>query len=324
MQPRRADIKADLAQARAYRRGLARQGRLSLAADGAFRLVNDAGDGMPGLAIDVYAGYALVHLYDPIWEGSLAELADALLAGEWVRGVYATERPRGRRRGGGRHVAGAEAPAHRTEVVEHGLRYAIEPASGPATGLYLDQRDNRLALARLVAGGSLLNTFSYTCSFSLVAAVHGARTVSIDLAKAALRTGRENFARNGVPTDRHAFLADDVFLALPRLQRRGERFRAVLLDPPTFARGKKGAFSTEKDYERLAAAAAPLVAPGGHLVAFANTHRLSDQAWLRQVQAGLASAGGEFKLVQRWAQAPDFRWRKGRGYLKGGVWQCDE
>lgn len=302
-----------LAKALAYRRELAGAGRLSLAADAAWRWIDDAADGFAGLAVDVYGAYAFVHVYEARWRPRLAELAADLLAAGPVAGVYATFRARGDAEPNA-FVAGSRAPSDALEVVEAGLRYAVHLGDGAPTGLYLDQRDNRPRVAALAAGRTLLNTFSYTCSFSLAAAAQGAKTTSVDLAKAALETAKRNFAANGLDAKAHRFFAEDVFVFLPRLARRGERFDVVLLDPPTFARGKRGAFSVERDYGDLVALAAPLVAPGGRLVAFANTHRLSEHDWRAQVTGALPR--GAFTEEARWHEAPDFR---AGGYLKNVV-----
>lgn len=126
---------------------------------------------MPGLAIDVYAGWPLIHDYGA-GESALIESA-SVLRGLGFVGVYGVDRPRGGRAAAGMHLAGERAPDDATEVVEHGLRYPVHLADGPATGLYLDQRDNRPLVARWTGQGRLLNTFAYTGSFSLVAAAGG-------------------------------------------------------------------------------------------------------------------------------------------------------
>ena len=312
------EIASLLAKALDYRRRLAADGRLDMAADAAYRLVNEAGDGMPGIAVDIVAGYAFVHVYEAPWRAHLAALARSLRETAGAAGVYAADRTRsGESRA--TFLEGSPAEDDKAVVREASLRFAVQFAGGPAYGLYLDQRDNRPKAAALAAGTSLLNTFSYTCSFSVYAAAAGARTVNVDQSKLALETGKRNLALNGLSTEGHRFLADDVFACLPRLAKKGEKFGVVLLDPPTFARGKKGVFSVERDYAKLVAAAAPLVAPGGHLLAFANTHRMAHAEWYAQVRAGLGAEAQAFSEVERWKQAPDFRETGAGGYLKNAV-----
>ncbi len=148
-----------------------------------------------------------------------------------------------------------------TVVTEAGTRYGLDFAAGYSHGLFLDQRANR-AYVRTLRPKRLLNTFAYTCSFSVVAALDGAETVSVDLSKKSLDRGRENFALNGLSETGHRFFADDVLDVLPRLANRGERFDAIILDPPTFSRGNKGRrWQVEQHFEDLLNAALELAMP---------------------------------------------------------------
>ena len=299
--------------------------RLPAAADSAWRLLQGDAEGIPGVAIDMYGVWALVHDYGA-GPGMVNSLADLLLGlPDGPLGVYGVRRPRSSGPSSeGIHLAGRRADGDAALIVEHGLRYPIRLAEGPATGLYLDQRDNRRWVADRVGQGRLLNTFAYTGSFSLVAAVGGATTTSVDLAKAAMRAARDLFGLNAVDPTGHRFLADDVFDVLPRLTRRGETFDVVLLDPPTFARGKRSSFSTERDYTRLVAIAAPLVAVGGCLVAFSNTHRLSAGAFDTEVRCALAALPGRWRMGDRRGPSPDFPAPPGtEPHLKGRVWERD-
>lgn len=305
------------------RRALQQSGRLPAAAGSAWRLLQGDTEGIPGAAVDVYGTWALVHDYGA-GDGTIRVLAEHLLdlpAG--LRGVYGVQRPRSSEPNrAGIHLAGERAEGDAVEVVEHGLRYPIRLAEGPATGLYLDQRDNRRWVADRVGGGRLLNTFAYTGSFGLTAAAVGATTTNVDLAKAAMRAARDLFTLNAFDPTGHRFLADDVFDVLPRLARRGEEFDAVLLDPPTFARGRRGSFSTERDYGQLIALAAPLVAAGGSLVAFSNTHRLTADAFDAAARCALAAVPGRWRMGERLGPSPDFPPPRGsEPHLKGRAWE---
>ncbi len=132
------------------------------------------------------------------------------------------------------------------------MRYGLDFAGGYSAGLFIDQRANRARL-RALKPKRLLNTFAYTCSFSVVAALAGAETLSVDLSRRSLTRGEENFQRNGLdPKAGHRFIADDVLAVLPRLARRGEKFDAIILDPPTFSRNQAGAaFQVQRDFDRL-------------------------------------------------------------------------
>ena len=161
------------------------------------------------------------------------------------------------------------------EVRENGARYSLDFAAGYSAGLFLDQRTNR-AFLRNGAPSRLLNTFAYTCSFSVVAAMAGAETVSIDLSKKSLERGRANFVLNGLdPNAGHRFLADDVLEVLPRLARHGEKYDAIVLDPPTFSRGNKGRrWQVEQHLEDLVVAAMDLAAPSARMLISTNCTKI--------------------------------------------------
>ena len=143
----------------------------------------------------------------------------------------------------------------RSVVMERGLRFEIDFSGGYSVGLFIDQRENR-SFVRKSAPKQMLNCFAYTCSFSLAAAVAGAKTVSVDLSQKSLERGRANFALNDLPATGHHFIADDVFEVLPRLSRKDQKFDLIVLDPPTFSRSHRGkTFQVESDFEGLLMAA---------------------------------------------------------------------
>jgi 23S rRNA (cytosine1962-C5)-methyltransferase len=159
-----------------------------------------------------------------------------------------------------------------TVVMENGVRYGIDFGAGYAAGLFIDQRANRAHVGRLpLKGKRMLNTFSYTCSFSVVAARAGAETLSLDLSKKSLERGKSNFSLNGLSLDGHRFLADDVLDVLPRLEKRGEKFDLIILDPPTFSLGNKGRrWKVEEQMEDLLGAALELAKPGASILLSTN------------------------------------------------------
>ena len=162
-----------------------------------------------------------------------------------------------------------------TLVREAGVQFGIDFGAGYSAGLFLDQRANRARLRQLTPR-RLLNTFAYTGSFSVVAALAGADTVSIDLSKKSLDRARANFVLNTIdPGGGHRFLADDVLDVLPRLARRGERFDAIVLDPPTFSRGNKGRrWRAEDHFEDLLHAALEVASPAAHVLLSTNCTRI--------------------------------------------------
>ena len=178
-------------------------------------------------------------------------------------------------------------------VSENGMKFSLDFGAGYSAGLFLDQRANR-ALIRNGDVRRLLNTFAYTCSFSVAAALAGAETVSIDLSKKSLDRGRENFELNSIPSGSesgHRFLADDVLDVLPRLVRKGDLFDAIILDPPTFSRGNKGRkFQVEQDFEALFLAALEVATPRARILLSTNCTRLNRRTLEAIARFGLKAA----------------------------------
>ncbi len=171
----------------------------------------------------------------------------------------------------------AKAPLQRT-VLERGVCYGLDFGAGYSAGLFLDQRENRQFVRRL-APRRMLNCFAYTCSFSVVAGLEGAETLSIDLSKKSLNRGRDNFALNRLATDRHRFIADDVLSVLPRLARKGELFDTIILDPPTFSRSHSGkSWQVEHDFEKLLLAALEVTQRDARILLSTNCTRLNERA----------------------------------------------
>lgn len=184
-------------------------------------------------------------------------------------------------------------------VHESGIAYEVNLANGYSTGLFMDQRMNRLHLASL-GPRSVLNGFAYTCAFSVAGAKAGAtETTSIDLARKALDWGKHLFELNGLPTDGHHFIADDVRKVLPRLARKGTRFDTIILDPPTFARSKKsGVFRVEKEMPGLFAMALEVAAPGASILLSTNCRSLGTAELKAIAQRGAAEKGLSILLRQ--------------------------
>jgi 23S rRNA (cytosine1962-C5)-methyltransferase len=229
-------------------------------ADGQARRLERFGDG----AIFSYSTAALP-------PGILDELAHwCQQAGVSIRRTYARRLVPAPGRDDAPQVLGGAVPPHTGIAHEEGLSYAIDFLAGYSCGLFIDQRSNR-SRVRANCSGTLLNLFSYTCSFSVAAAAAGSRTVSIDLSKSALERGRRNFALNELSTRGHRFIADDVLAVLPRFARRGEKFEWIILDPPTFSRGSRGRIlRVEKAYGRLIEMACACAAPGAMILLSAN------------------------------------------------------
>jgi 23S rRNA (cytosine1962-C5)-methyltransferase len=196
-----------------------------------------------------------------------------------VRRVFARFIPtKSERRESPALVVGNPGESLQTVATEWCLRFGIDFATGYSPGLFLDQRENR-RYVRHIAPRRLLNCFAYTCSFSVSAACSGASTLNIDLSKKYLARGRENFALNNLPMIDHRFITDEVRSVLPRLARRGEKFDAIILDPPTFSRSPEGrTFQVQHDFESLLISALAVAERDAHVLVSTNCSVFSERA----------------------------------------------
>lgn len=259
----------------------------------AFRLINEGGDGIPGLAVDVYGDHLVAHVYDAAVEASQNRVLDAL-SELGFEGIYVKHRPKqantlvDAREAGvapSRPIRGNAAQGE-IEILEHGVAYLARLGDGLSTGIFLDQRENRRRLRALAKGKRVLNLFSYTCPFTIAAAVGGAsRTVSVDASKGALERGRRGLQHVGVDGPHHETIVDDVFAWLEAARRKKDRYDVVVLDPPSYSSVGATRFSTGSGatgYRPLAALAMSVVAKDGLLLACSN-HRQTVRAKLRRL-----------------------------------------
>lgn len=288
----------------------------------AYRLVHGAADGWPGWYVERLGEYLLSQGADPLSQEQLTYLRRIAEGGE-IRGAYHKRLNRQVRRTettkAGPQLVFGDSPGERFAVRENGLSYRLSFQEGYSVGLFLDQRDNRRrVLESRVAGGfemgkppegtlTALNTFAYTCGFSVCAARAGYQTVSVDLSRKYLDWGRENFGANGLALEGHEFLYGEVFDWLRRFQKKRRKFSLVILDPPTFSQSRDfGVFRVEHDYAGLAKAAAQVVSAEGVMFCSANAADWPAEQFLKAVRAGVASAGRRILQQQYSPQAPDF------------------
>jgi 23S rRNA (cytosine1962-C5)-methyltransferase len=338
-----AALQRALARALERRWGLGRSGTTT-----AFRLVNEEGDGLPRLAVDVYDAWLVAQLYDGTspappergqhqddggeWGSSASRrtrVLDALHA-LGFDGVYLKVRPRQanvlvdtRREdiAPAQPVRGQPAPAELT-ILEEGMPLLVRLADGLSTGLFLDQRANRGRVRSLAGGRSVGNLFAYTCAFTVAAAFGGAlRTVSVDASVVALERGRENLRNAGV-LDRgeHTFVAEDAFAWLARAAKRGDTFDLVILDPPSYSTTKRRRFVADSDYTELAASALHIVAPHGALLACTNHRGISRQRFRRILHDACRAAGRQAVQVKDLTELPDYPVPpRGEGHMKSAL-----
>jgi 23S rRNA (cytosine1962-C5)-methyltransferase len=239
----------------------------------AVRLLNGEYSETPGIALDWYAGHLIVFAYHPSVPEILVGVAE-----EWVltlKALSLTLKDRTQKTDVGREKSRVlwGNPPESLWVTEDALRYRIELAHPFNVGLFLDTRLIRRELASRPAGRTL-NLFSYTCSLGLAAAkgegLGGENTVNVDVSKRYLAWGRDNYRENGFTMGPEAFRSMSAERYLDWALAKGKIFDTVILDPPSFARFEGQTFSLPRDYPRLAAKAAALIAPGGTLFAMTN------------------------------------------------------
>jgi 23S rRNA (cytosine1962-C5)-methyltransferase len=290
-------------------------------ATNAFRLIHGAGDTWPGWYVELLGGFLLSQSDGEITKAQqewVAKLPDAKAAYHKIldRQVRTTRSSDA----SPRFVAGEAAP-ERFVIRENGVNFELSFSEGYSVGLFLDQRDNRRRLlTRYIAADfslfqseignlqfEILNTFAYTCGFSVCAALAGARTTSLDLSKKYLEWGKRNFALNGLDPAAHDFIYGDTFDWLKRLAKKQRMFDVVLLDPPTFSQSKEsGVFRAEKDYGGLVSAAMPVLKPGGVLFASTNTAEFAPESFRAQIADAIRKAGRTIVQQHYVPQPPDF------------------
>jgi 23S rRNA (cytosine1962-C5)-methyltransferase len=280
----------------------------------AFRLLFGEGDGVPGIVVDVYAGFAVVVSYSSALGQVVDWVVEALSDRSELRGVCERTTRRKDRASELKQLTGDEPPSL-VMVKEHGLVYEVDLEAGQKTGLFLDHRDNRRYLRDLSRGCSVLNLFSYTGAFSVSCAAGGAsRVTSVDIAAPAIAAAARNFEHNGLEPARHEGVACDVFDFLERAKQSGRRWDIVIADPPSFASSRAELFGALRAYKKLHAASLAVLSPGGLYAAASCTSQVSPDAF-RQTIAEAAARSQRLTVVREAAHAPDHPY--GIGHLEG-------
>jgi 23S rRNA (cytosine1962-C5)-methyltransferase len=295
---------------RRIERALAARARLGIDSD-ALRLVHGEADGLPGLVVDRYADTACVQVGAAGAERWRGAIVDALRAGAGIARVYE------RSDAGVRGLEGLDARtgwlvgggAAEVEIRERGWRFVVDLAQGHKTGFYLDQRDNRRRFADLVrrmGARRVLNAYSYTGGFSVAALAGGAEHVtSVDSSAPALARAAEHVVRNGFDPARHATLDADVNRTLREALARGERWDAIVLDPPKLAPTAAHAERASRAYKDVNRLALLALAPGGLLLTFSCSGGMGVELFHKVVASAGMDAGVDGAVLERLGAAPD-------------------
>jgi 23S rRNA (cytosine1962-C5)-methyltransferase len=281
----------------------------------AVRLFDGAGDGLPGLSVDRLGAAAIVHVDDDAglpatevtrWAQAALDVGSSL----GVRSAYVKARPRDRSRLGAGVADESRSPAPRAGVPqppalvvrEYDSHFEVHPYDGLSTGLFLEHRDHRRAVAERPAGRAL-NLFAYTCAFAVPLAVAGWDVTNVDVSGSYLDWGRRNLALNGLESTPVRFLRRDAMSYLTKAAMRLEaRYDLVILDPPTFGATdrRRGIHSWRAvdDYPALIRAAVAVLTPEGVVFAATNTRALAAAGVLERL---VSEALG---VAPRWLSLP--------------------
>ena len=302
------------------------------------RIVFGEADFLPGIVIDKFSDVLVVEslaLGIDRLKPVLLELLQEILAqdGVHIRGIYERSDAKVRLLEGMERVKGLIGPAFETkvEIVENGVRYLVDVKDGQKTGFFLDQKYNRLAiqnLCRRIQPETVLDCFTHTGSFALNAGLAGAkRVLGVDASELAVRQAEENAALNGLSSS-VSFQCADVFDLLPALERQGERFDLVVLDPPAFTKSRNSIKNAVKGYREINLRGMKLVKDGGFLATCSCSHYMDPEHFSKTIREAAGNAHKRLRQVEYRTQAPDhpILWAADESYyLKFYIFQvCDE
>ena len=272
-----------------------------------YRLVHGEGDNLPGLIMDVYGKTAVMQAHSAGMHLDRMEIADALT--EVMEGVieniyYKSEstlpfkadllaREDGFIKGGS-----AENVA-----MENGLKFHVDWLKGQKTGFFVDQRENRRLLEQYAAGRNVLNMFCYTGGFSFYAMRGGAKLVhSVDSSAKAIDLTNENVRLNFPDDPRHQAFAEDAFKFLDRM---GDQYDLIILDPPAFAKHRDALRNALRGYTKLNAKAFEKIRPGGILFTFSCSQVVTKDNFRNAVFTAAAQAGRSVRILHQLTQPGD-------------------
>ena len=276
------------------------------------RIIFGEADFLPGLVVDKFSDVLVVQSLalgiDRMKEEILSLLVEALRAdGVEIRGIYERSDAKVREQEGlprQKGFIGAEFPT-RVQIVENGVHYEVDVEDGQKTGFFLDQKYNRLAIQRLCRDARVLDCFTHTGSFALNAGIAGASSVlGVDASQLAVDQARINAELNGL-SDRVQFQCADVFDLLPELERQGEQFDVVILDPPAFAKSRASVKNATRGYRDINLRGMKLVRDGGYLATCSCSHFMTYELFTQTIAQAARSAHVRLRQVEYRTQAPD-------------------
>jgi 23S rRNA (cytosine1962-C5)-methyltransferase len=285
-------------------RAAAERRRCSLPGAPAYRLLHAEADGLPATVADVYAGHVVLQTLAAGSELLMAEIAQAIQEVIAPASILLRNDPQVRRLEGlpreVRQLTG-HTPA-RIPLREGAIQLTVDPWEGQKTGLFLDQRANRLALEPM-GGGNVLDCFAYEGGFALHAALLASQVVLVDVSAAALARAAEHARLNGL--DNLRTLAGNAFDVLRSLAAGGQRFDTIVLDPPAFAKNRAALPGALRGYKEINLRALKLLAPGGHLITASCSYHMSEADFELMLRDAAADARRTVHVIARRGPGPD-------------------
>lgn len=282
------------------------------------RIIFGEADGFPGLTVDRFSDLLVTQTLSIGMERVKDIIFPALVEllrqdGQEIRGIFerndvAIRELEGMAQNKGWYVLPGETPPESpvTEICENGVSYAVDVENGQKTGFFLDQKYNRLAVARLAKGKRVLDCFTHTGSFALNAAMGGAAQVTaVDVSASAIEMARQNARRNGLE-DRMDFITADVFDLLPELAAQGKApYDFIILDPPAFTKSRKTVESAQRGYKEINLRALKLLPRGGYFATASCSHFMPSELFVKMLRSAALDAGVELRQIEARQQAPD-------------------
>ncbi len=299
------------------------------------RVIFGEADFLPGIVVDKFSDVLVVEslaLGIDRWKGVIVEALKKILAedGIFIRGVYERSDAKVRQQEGMERVKGfiGEPFDTKVEILENGVRYLVDVEEGQKTGFFLDQKNNRAAIRRFCRDARVLDCFTHTGSFALNAGMAGAAEVlGVDASQTAVDQARENAALNHLE-DRVRFQCADVFELLPELERAGEKYDVVILDPPAFTKSRNSVKNAVKGYREINLRGMKLVRDGGYLATCSCSHFMEPELFAKTIREAAAGARKWLRQVEFRTQGPDhpILWAADQTYyLKFYIFQvCEE
>lgn len=295
--------KRRLATAYAMRQSIGVAGR---ADNNTYRLIHGEGDNLPGLVIDIYARTAVMQAHSAGMHLVRKEIADALnevMKGSIDNIYYKSETTLPFKADLFPENGFLQGGSHDNVAMEYGLKFHIDWLKGQKTGFFVDQRENRSLLEHYAKGRSMLNMFCYTGGFSVYAMRGGAQLVhSVDSSAKAIDLTNKNIELNFPEDSRHEAFAEDAFKYLDRM---GDQYDLIILDPPAFAKHRDALRNALQGYRKLNVKAFEKIKPGGILFTFSCSQAVSKENFRTAVFTAAAMSGRSVRILHQLTQPAD-------------------